>query len=575
MLSKAHKNRLAAVVLVFVALSCLVWGRLLWLQVVGAGQYLRLAHQQHQLIVEIPATRGTLYDRNLQPLATDIRLASVYADPRWVKNKPKTARMLAPILGVSEATLLEQLKQQKGFVWLARKTSNRAADQIKKLRIPGIEMVKEPKRVYPGGSLGAHLIGFAGLDHRGLEGMELGLDHWLAGKSGWRWLQRDAKQRRLEGEPREMVAPRNGLDVALTVDQVIQYAAEQALLDVYKKYNAKGACMVVMNPRTGEILAMANQPSFDPNKPGALPADARRNRAVTDTFEPGSIFKIVTASAALQEKVTTPNERFFCEQGEYRIAGKILHDAHPHGWLTFREVIEQSSNIGVAKVAARLGPEPLYKYIRAYGFGQKTGIELPGEVVGVTKQPKNWSRPSLFAIPMGQEITVTALQLAAMISAVANDGILMKPWIIKEVRDESAQVIYAGHAQKVRQVISPDVVKDLKVMLEGVVERGTGRFAKIPGVRVAGKTGTAQKVEGGVYSHSRFTASFVGFAPAEDPQLAAVVVVDEPHPYYYGGVVAAPAFQGMAAQILPYAQQRTQPSPRLMTAGLSNVEAWD
>jgi len=298
--TKAHKSRVAAVVVGFAALSLLIEGRLVWLQLVGAGRYLRLAHQQHHLVVELPATRGTLYDRALQPLATDIRLPSVYADPRWVKDKAAAAERIAVWLGVSPERVRRQLQDsRRGFVWLARKTSNTAAYQIGRLRLAGIDVVKEPKRVYPAGQLAAHVVGCAGLDHRGLEGLELALEDWLRGSSGWQWLQRDAKKRRLSVWEREAVPPRHGLDVVLTVDSVIQHVAEQALEEACLAHHAQGGSLIVLDPRTGELLALANFPAYDLNRPGDVSSAARRNRAVTDTFEPGSVFKIVTASAAL------------------------------------------------------------------------------------------------------------------------------------------------------------------------------------------------------------------------------------------------------------------------------------
>jgi len=576
MLSKAHKDRLAGVILAFTALGLLVWGRLVWLQVVGAGRYLALAHQQHELVVELPASRGTIYDRHLQPLATDIRLPSLYADPRWVRQKARAAAALAPWLERPASTVYAELEQPRGFVWLARKTSNHAAYEVKALRISGIDMVKEPKRVYPGGPLAAHLLGFAGLDHRGLEGLELAMEPTLHGQPGWRWAQRDAKQRHLEAWTREVLPPRPGLDVVLTIDQVIQHVAEQALAAAYRKFHAQGASIVVLQPKTGEILAMANCPTYDPNDPGRAAPEARRNRAVTDTFEPGSVFKIVTASALLTERAVTPTDRFYCEEGEYHFQGRVLHDAHPYGWLTFREVIENSSNIGTAKAAMRLTPDQLQHYIRAYGFGQPTGAGLPGEMRGLTKPPSQWSKPSRVAIPMGQEVTVTTLQLAVMVATVANDGVMMRPWLIKTVQDAEGQTVQAGQPVMVRQVISPVVAAELKTMLEGAVERGTGKLAAVPGYRVAGKTGTAQKVEGGVYSHSHFVGSFIGFAPVEDPQLVVVVTVDDPHPYYYGGVVAAPVFSQVVAQVLPYLEQRPQPEPHLTTAALvPGALPWD
>jgi cell division protein FtsI (penicillin-binding protein 3) len=322
---------------------------------------------------------------------------------------------------------------------------------------------------------------------------------------------------------------------------------------VFYAYRAKAASIVVMNPHTGAILALANRPTFDLNEQQGVSKERLRNRAICDLFEPGSVFKIVTASAALEENKVSEEIKFFCENGSYRVANHILHDHHPHGWLTFQEVIEQSSNIGTTKVAQLLGGELIYRYARLFGFGAKLGINLPGEIAGMIKVPRFWSKTSIGAIPIGQEVGVTSLQLASAVSAIANGGQLMKPYIIKEIRDKYGQPIKSFSPAMINKVISLDTAARMRKILTGVVEGGTGKLAKIPDVVIAGKTGTAQKLEpNGTYSHSKFIASFIGFAPAADPLVTIVVTVDEPRPYYFGGVVAAPVFKNVAADILKY-----------------------
>ncbi len=308
-----------------------------------------------------------------------------------------------------------------------------------------------------------------------------------------------------------------------------------------------------MDPNTGQILALANRPTFDLNQHSKASKEDIRNRSICDLFEPGSIFKIVTASAALEEKKVFEQDRFFCENDTYRVVTHILHDHRPHGWLTFREVIEQSSNIGTCKVAQILGPEIIYRYIKLFGFGAKSGVDLPGEIGGIAKDVKSWSKTSISAIPMGQEVGVTALQLVNAISVIANGGYLMKPYIVKEIRDKQGQTIETFSPTLVRKVLSPETVARVKKILIGVIENGTGKLARNPNLTAAGKTGTAQKLEpNGAYSHSKFIASFIGFAPAEEPAIAVVVMVDEPRGYYFGGVVSAPVFKNIANDVIKY-----------------------
>ena len=338
------------------------------------------------------------------------------------------------------------------------------------------------------------------------------------------------------------IAPVDGFSVVLTIDETIQYIAERALDRMYKKYNCKGASIIVMDPKTGEILAFANRPTYNLEEASKSTPESRTDRAIVFTFEPGSVFKIVTASAALQEGVVTEGSMINCEHGAYRVANHILHDHEPLGTITFKQVIEQSSNIGTTKVAQRLGPQRVYNYAHHFRFGIKTGIDLPGEAQGILKPVSRWSKTSIGAVPIGQEVTVTPIQLMGAISAIANDGIYMRPFVVKYIKDAQGQIIYQHDPQILDKVISKVTSRRMKAILKGVVEEGTGTKAAIPGVSVAGKTGTAQKVVSGTYSHSHFYATFAGFAPVDNPRLAAVVVFDDPHPAYYAATVAAPVF---------------------------------
>lgn len=559
MLTAAQRTRVALVVTGFVLLATALWVRLLWLQVIRPDHWVSIARRQHVQVLELQPVRGAILDRNLKPLAVSLRLTSVFADPRHIKKPAGVAQKLGPLLGQPAGEIGAKLsRKDRGFIWLARKIPNSTAAQIRAARLGGIHLVMEPQRFYPNGQLASHLIGFAGLDTQGLEGLERVCDSLLKGEPGWRWLSRDARQRAVGAWDLAVVQPRDGLEVVLTVDRTIQYFAEKALDQTYRQYRAKGAAILVMDPRTGEILALANRPTFDPNRFFESQPEQRRARAVTDLFEPGSVFKVVTAAVALGRKAVRPEDTFYCENGQYAVAGRILHDHTRHGTLTFQDVIAQSSNIGVAKVAMKLGAAPLYEGIRAFGFGEPTGVELAGELGGTVKPPREWSKPSITAIPIGHEVTVNALQLAQMISVVANGGMLVRPWIIREVRDPvSGQAVRQFHPRVVRRVISREVAGQLQQILGCVVTDGTGKLAQIPGDRAAGKTGTAQKLEpNGQYSHSRYMASFVGFAPLEDARLSVVVVVDEPRFPYFGGMVAAPAFQRVATDTLAYLRQR-------------------
>ncbi len=504
--------------------------------------------------MELEPRRGAIYDTNLKPQAVNLAFDSVYAAPKEISDndKEKIARELSAILGLDVVSLKSKLARPKSFIWLARKISQQQSEAIKALNLKGIGFIKESKRCYPNGYLASQSIGFAGLDNKGQEGLELYYDEYLKGSPGWALLLRDARSKKINLYDR-MARPKEGHSLVLTIDEVIQYISERELGKAYSNSHAKGASIIVMNPYTGEILAMASRPTFDLNQHSNIDKEQIRNRSICDMFEPGSVFKIVTASAALQENKVREQDKFFCENGKYKIANHILHDHTSHGWLTFQEVIEQSSNIGTCKVAQILGPEMLCRYIKLFGFGARTGVDLPGEIPGQTKDHRFWSKTSISAIPMGQEVGVTAMQLASYISVIANGGNLMKPYIVKAIRDSSGKPLKVFSPTIIRNVLTPESAARVKKILIGVVENGTGKMAKIPDFTAAGKTGTGQKIEpNGAYSHSKFMASFAGFAPAEDPQIAIVVIVDEPRGSYYGGVVSAPVFKNVAADVLRY-----------------------
>ncbi|MDD5730187.1 MAG: penicillin-binding transpeptidase domain-containing protein [Candidatus Omnitrophica bacterium] len=504
--------------------------------------------------MELEPRRGNIYDRNLKPQAVNLALDSIYTCPTDLDQKirDRMLKELVPILGVDYENLGEKLSRKKSFVWLARKITPQQSEDIRKLKIKEIGFIKESKRCYPNAYLASHIIGFSGLDNTGLDGIELCFDKYLKGKPGWSMVLRDARQKKLDLSDR-MAAPLDGCDLVLTIDEVIQYIAERELDKAFKMYHAKGASIIVMNPYNGQILAFANRPTFDLNVYPKTDKDTRRNRAICDMFEPGSVFKIVTASAALEEKKVNEQDRFYCENGAYRVANHVLHDHEPLGWLTFKQVIEQSSNIGTTKVAQKIGADTVYHYAKLFGFGGKLGFDMPGEISGTIKEPRFWSATSIGAVPIGQEVGVTVLQLACAISAIANGGQLVRPYIVKEIRDKHGESIQKFSPVLLRQVMSPATSERVRKILTGVVEEGTGKLAKVPGFSAGGKTGTAQKLEpNGSYSHNKFVASFIGFAPAEEPEVVIAVVVDDPHPYYYGGVVSAPVFKNVASDVLRY-----------------------
>ncbi len=544
--------RFGIVVAIFLGLFVLFFIRLVTIQLLRASFLSRLAAKQHTYYMELEPKRGEIYDRNMRPLAVNVATYSLYAVPPDIADAGAVVEHLRDLLGLEPDFIRERLSRPKQFVWLARKLDGAVMEEVEALKLDGLHFIKESKRSYPNATLASHLLGFAGLDNVGLEGLELTYDTYLRGTPGWTYVLRDARQRHLTVTD-VLQPPLDGYSLVLTIDEVIQFIAERELDKAYKKYKAKGAMIVVMDVATGAILASASRPTYDLNAPGSFPAEARRHRVVTDFFEPGSVFKVVTASAALNEKAFSLDDKIFCENGAYRVANHVLHDVHAYGWLPFLKVIGLSSNIGTTKVAQKIGAEKVYDYAAAFGFGETTRSGIHGEVAGILKPVSRWSGTSIGAVPIGQEVCVTALQLVRGIAVIANGGVLMQPYVVEAIVDKQGEVIRSFGPKTVRRVLAGETAVTMRTVLAWVVEKGTGRRARSKQVVLAGKTGTAQKVDPkGGYSHSMFIASFIGYAPADDPKIAIVVIVDEPRPYYYGGVVSAPVFKAVAEDVLKY-----------------------
>ena len=554
MQTKVFNKRLVVVFILFFLSLALLFTRCIYLEIFKFNKFSQLAQNQQSTTVILEPQRGKIFDTNKNILATNLSVESVYAEPHHIEDFNRTVKVLSEILNLEEDFVMERLSRPKFFVWIKRKLPKEETLALKKLNLKGIEFLRETKRFYPLDTLASHVLGFVGIDNLGLEGIELYYNDYLRGTQGYKKIVRDARLRELLILSQLCMPAVDGYDLILTIDSVIQNITENALKEGIDKFNAKAASAVVINPYTGEIFAIANFPDFTPNFYAQYPQDSLRNRAICDMFEPGSSFKIVTASAALEEGLVNIADLFYCEKGTYRISNHLLHDHRPYGWLTFKEVIEYSSNIGTVKVAQCLGEKVLYEYVRLYGFGSLTGIDLPGEINGFVRPVSRWSGLSLGAIPIGHEIGVTALQMGTAVSVIANNGYLIRPFIVKRIEDDTGQIIKAANLSHVRRrVISEETSEYMKEILSGVVKIGTGKKAGLKDFSSAGKTGTAQKIEAdGSYSHSKYIASFVGFAPVDNPKIAICVVFDEPHPIYYGGSVAAPVFAQIADAALKY-----------------------
>jgi cell division protein FtsI (penicillin-binding protein 3) len=541
---------LAGFLLFWVIVIC---GRLVWLQVINYGDFTQRAAKQQQRSIDVSPVRGNIYDRHGNDLAMTVSVDSIFAVPSEVPDAHSTAQVLARILKADTTEIESHMRGSRAFAWVARKVDNATSARVRALNLKGIYFQKESKRFYPKGELAAQVLGYVGLDDAGLGGVEREFEPQLTGKSGKMLITMDNKRRWLGRVEKE---PDPGENVVLTIDEKIQYIAERELARSIQETHAEAGTVIVQNPHTGEVLALANWPTFNPNIFNKVNPQALKNRAVSDIYEPGSTFKIVTLAAALEEKITNPDEVIDCQMGSIVVNGLRIHDHHPYAGLTVSQILEHSSDVGAIKIALRLGEDRFDRYIRAFGFGTQTRIELPGETRGMTKPASRWSKVSIGAISMGQEIGVSPVQLAAMASIIANDGLYVPPRIVAgTTAPRSTPQLIAFHPAMGRRVLSSLTAAEMRHMMEGVVLRGTGRKAILDGYTSAGKTGTAQKIDAsGRYSHLKHIASFVGFAPVNSPAVTVLVVLDTPatYPRDGGGDVAAPVFSRVTQQVLAY-----------------------
>ena len=533
----------------------LIFLRALQLQVLDRDTLQGMAEKQHQRIIKLVPRRGTIYDRNLRVLAESAEIESLYAHPSQVKNVSRVAHKLARILEMDRSTIERRLRSSRSFVWLRRKIPPQKVDRIRGLGVAGSNFLKESQRYYPNVGLAANLLGFVGVDSQGLEGMELQYDRYLRGNPHRVVVELDARGREIVTEVPIPPTDLPSHSVVLTIDRDIQYIVERALSQAVSKTRAKSGMAVVMDPRTGQVLAVANRPSFNPNALKDYDPDSIRNRAITDIFEPGSIFKVFLLATALEEGAVQKNDIFFCHNGAYRIGREIIHDHKKYGWLSVQNIIKVSSNIGASQIGLKVGAKRLDRYIRNFGFGARTGIRLPGEVKGIVRNPNRLTKVDIANCSFGQGISVTGIQLISALSSIANGGILMRPHVVDRIIDQDGKVIQSVHPRIRRRVHSPDTSLAVTQILKEVVQPGgTGAQAALVGYEVAGKTGTAQKIDPLLkkYSDDKYVGSFMGFVPADDPRLAILVVIDEPEGTPYGGVVAAPVFRTIAQKTLQH-----------------------
>jgi cell division protein FtsI (penicillin-binding protein 3) len=535
----------------------------LWLSVIGMragylqlyrGQWLSSkAVEQVEEKVTVYGKRGTIYDAQHQAMAVSIETPSVAAYPGVIENKATAAVKIAKALGLKSKDVRRKLNSKRHFTWLKRQATPNEADAVKALNIKGIDFLPEHTRFYPNTTLAAQVLGFTGIDGHGLEGLEFYYDRELNGGEQTITILKDALGRGFDAEELNGLQ-QTGNNLILTLDGHIQYIAEQALAEAVTTYKARSGMAIVMNPKTGALLALAHYPVFNPNSYRKFDRFTWRNRAITDPFEPGSTMKIFSAAAALESGATTPNTIFYCENGSYAIGRHTVHDTKSYGWLSLQQIVKYSSNIGAVKVVEKIGSRTLFDTLQDFGFGERTNIDCPGESPGLLSHYKRWSAVDAGSIAFGQGVSVSGLQLITAMAALANDGLLMKPYIVQAVTDPNGRPIRTIEPVAVKQVVSVGTAHQVRRIMRSVItEGGTGVEADLDGYNVCGKTGTAQKIEpNGQYAHNKYVASFVGFAPTERPALAAIVVVDEPRDIYYGGTVAAPAFKRIIKDALSY-----------------------
>lgn len=511
----------------------------------------RLAKRQHEATLPLKPKRGSILDKNSEPLALDVEVASVAVHPKQINEPEQLVNKLSPLLKVKKSELLKKVKSQKSFVWLARRISSETGDQIKDFNFDGVVVSREYKRYYPNKELAGHLLGAVGYDAKALGGLELAYDKFLKVSPEKLKAQKDAKGRLYT----PLSYKEKAHDLVLTIDRNLQYVTEKYLWQTAEKYKAQKAFAIVSNPHTGEILAIANYPTFNPNSYWNYPLQKWKNHALVSNFEPGSTFKPFLVASSLESGLVKSQDKFDCENGRYRIGRNYINDHHPYEILDVKEIIKYSSNIGVTKIAEKIGKNKFYETLQDFGFGEKTGIDFPGEENGIVAPSKRWRPIDFSNIAFGQGIAVSGIQMVQAYGALANGGAVMKPYLIKEIHDAHRKVIFENKPSQVRKVIKESVAKDISEMMTSVVqEDGTGKKARIPGYLVAGKTGTAQKVnpETKTYDKDDYVSSFIGYVPADKPRFVIYVLVDSPKPIHVGGLVAAPVFKKIAEEALVY-----------------------
>jgi len=556
------RRRSALVCTAFIALFSVFSFRLIYLQVIKHDEYAELAAEKHGYKQIIYAERGTIFDANNDVLAHNIPLETVVADATRVNNPQAVVSLLSDELDIPTDALVEKLSSERRYIVIKRGLSESLAGTLReKLRannLRGIYFQHDASRIYPNGSMLCHVIGFTDFEHHGIQGVEASMDEYLRGQDGYRYVERDRAGQEIVPYRGQERAPRDGYQIHLSIDLALQNIVENEIDAAMKEYSPQKATIILMRPQTGEILAMANRPNFDLNLRSEAKPEEMKNRAIIDMMEPGSTFKIVAAATALNEHKFAPDSTLFCENGLWNYGGADLHDHRAFGYLSVRDILIKSSNIGAAKLALGVGEEKFYEYIRRFGFGERTGIELPGEINGVIRPPRLWSKISITRIPMGHEIGVTPLQMTVAMATIANQGKLIMPRIVKSVTAADGKLVSSLSPVVLRQVISPETAAQIGDALRGVVsDRGTAAAAAVPGFTIAGKTGTAQKVAlNGGYEKGKYVVSFVGYLPADHPEFVGLVVLDDAHTskpeLNYGGLVAGPIFSRVAEKAARY-----------------------
>jgi cell division protein FtsI (penicillin-binding protein 3) len=550
---KVHVRLLIVVGVAFLWMTA-VFGRLTYLQLIRHSEYMSRAMRQQKRTIEIDPKRGTIFDRNMRPLAMSVPVGSAFAIPSEIKDTTMAARLLSGVLRIPPDILREKLESGSTFVWVKRKMAQEEGEAVRSLNLKGIYFQEENKRYYPKLDMAAHVLGFVDVDEHGLGGIEYEYDNRIRGKGEKIVVMSDARQQKFDGSEARQDP---GESVVLTLDEKIQYIAERELAAVIQKVHAPAGSVIVQDPNTGAILALANWPKFNPNSATSVPTEARMDRAVSAIYEPGSTFKLITLAAAFDQNLIRAEEVFNCENGSIVVAGHRIHDHKKYGDLTVAEILANSSDVGAIKIALRLGPPRFNDYIHAFGFGSPSGVDLPGESRGLVQRLEHWGSFSIGSISMGQEVGVTPLQMINAVSAVANGGLLYKPRVVEEMRRGDRVLPLEGPSAPAepKRVIRPETAATMRRLMEGVILNGTGKPARLDGWTAGGKTGTAQKIDpaNGRYSRTKVIASFIGFAPINNPAVTILVSVDSPEGWPHdGAAVSAPVFKRIAEQVLPY-----------------------